>query len=150
MWGLLYNNAAQRADLTKVPNGPYILDPGLETAVTISLFSDAQPEGDPAPAPGDMRRGWWADAYPLDANEAAIGSRLWSRRRSGPTADVLAQIGQDAEDALQWLVADGVANAVAVAATAIGATGVLLNVSITRPGNPEAWSKVWQVPNALG
>jgi phage gp46-like protein len=147
MIALAFNNAAQSADLLRQPDGPYVDDPGLETAVTISLFTDAHDVK--PPAPGQQRRGWWADAYPTDANDSPIGSRLWTRRRSVLSTEVLQEMQDDAEEALAWLVADGVASDVTATATAVTKTACLLAVEIERPNNPQAWKKVWLVPNAV-
>ena len=76
----------------------------LLTAVTISLFTDrVAAEDDPIPDGSGDRRGWWADTeqYP-------IGSRLWQLDRAKRTQATLAAAQTYIEEALQWLIDDGV------------------------------------------
>lgn len=110
-------------------------DDGLKTAVIISLFTDARArDDDPLPAEGD-RRGWWGDAEPAVAQDV-IGSRLWLLSREKRLPSVVARAREYAEEALAWLIADGVASAVAVQAEAIGEHTLGLLVEITRPAGP--------------
>ena len=88
------------------------LDEGLDlqTLVIASLFSDAPPrDGDPVD-PGSPRTGYWADAYSPDAD--VYGSRLWILKRSklSKQTPILAKLY--AEEALAWMVADGLASRV--------------------------------------
>ena len=86
-------------------------DEGLETAVIISLFSDrrAKPD-DPLPDPNNSdRRGWWGDLASPDVEGDQIGSRLWLLERSKTLDFVLVQAKEYAQEALQWLIEDGVA-----------------------------------------
>lgn len=89
-------------------------DDGLETAVIISLFTDARAlDDDTLPAGQSNRRGWWADAYPVQAGDR-IGSRLWLLRASKQLQESLDTAREYAEEALAWLVEDGVAKTVEV------------------------------------
>lgn len=78
----------------------------LATAVLISVFTDAAaaPEELPAGSQPD-RRGWWG---------GPIGSKLWLRRRDKPTETLLALVKADVEQALAWLIEDGVAASIDV------------------------------------
>lgn len=110
-------------------------DDGLETAVVLSLFTDrVAPEGDASVEP-TARRGWWGDAYP-EVEGDLIGSRLWQLAREKQLPAVLSRAELYAREALQWLVDDGVASSVAVAAeqTAQGVLG--LAVTVTRSAQP--------------
>ena len=89
-------------------------DDGLETAVILSLFSDARAKDDDALPLGQTdRRGWWADAYPA-ADDDRFGSRLWLLRAAKQLQQSLNTSKQYAEEALAWLIADGVARSVDV------------------------------------
>lgn len=89
-------------------------DDGLETAVILSLFSDARAlDDDTLPLGQTDRRGWWADAYPpIDGDR--FGSRLWLLRASKQLQASLNEAKQYAEEALAWLVTDGAARKVEV------------------------------------
>ena len=79
-------------------------DDGLETAVILSLFTDARArDDDTLPAGQTDRRGWWADAFPAVAGDR-FGSRLWLLRRSKQLQESLIVAREYAEEALAWLV----------------------------------------------
>ncbi len=91
--------------------GPQLVNGNdLTTAVLISLFTDrvALPE-DEIPDATDDPRGWWAD----DAGQP-IGSRLWLIERSKRTQETLSRAQGYIEEALQWLIDDGVVAAFGV------------------------------------
>lgn len=83
----------------------------LQTAVLISLFTDrvASPDDTIPDGSGDPR-GWWGDTDP----QRPIGSRLWLLDRSVQTAAVLSDANDYANEALRWLIDDGVATSVTV------------------------------------
>jgi phage gp46-like protein len=130
------------------------VDDGLETPVIVSLFSDRRADDsdplpdDPSPtgrSSGD-RRGYWGDWYPdsVLATAAAgiavlptptdrIGSRDWLLSREKQTPDVLQRAIAYGKEALQWMIDDGIAASVDIAASFI-AQGLLRRVvTITRP-----------------
>jgi len=113
-------------------------DDGLESAVAISLFSDARAAaGDPLPDPPISRRGWWGDAF-AEVPGDKIGSRLWLLSREKQIDKVLGPAEVYARESLAWLVADGIARSVKVAAE-ISGEGVLgLAVEIARADQPVA------------
>lgn len=119
------------------------LDDGLHSAVVISLFTDRLAEpGDPLPqldlwAPGG-RRGWWGDAF-SDVPGDRIGSRLWLLARAKRLPEVLRQAEEYAQEALQWLVEDGVASGVQVTASTDASRDLLaLEVVVVRSAQPQA------------
>lgn len=110
--------------------GDLAAESGLETAVILSLFCDARArEDDVIPDGTGYRRGWWADSVaPLaqggltvreDASAAhdVLGSRLWLLSREKQLPEVVRRARDYAEEALRWLVTDGVAAGVSVAAS---------------------------------
>lgn len=86
----------------------------LVRAVLISLFTWRRANADDT-LPGDLRMGWWGDSFPAVPNDR-IGSRLWllSRAKLLPATAALAK--EYAEEALRWLVDDGVAARIEVQA----------------------------------
>lgn len=107
-------------------------DAGLETAVVISLFTDRRANADDALPGDDDRRGWWGDAWPVTERDL-IGSRLWLLSREKQLPEVVRRAREYAEEALAWLVEDGIARRVSVEA-AVVRNGVLgLGVAIERP-----------------
>ena len=127
---LAWSNAAGTGDLA-VEGADLAADDGLATAVLVSLFSDRRAEADELP-PGDSdRRGWWGDGV-VDDNDR-IGSKLWLLRRRKREPSLPDEAAATAREALQWMLDDGVAVAVA-AEGSWGERGELaLDVRITLP-----------------
>lgn len=92
----------------------------LVRAVIISLFTwrRANPDDE---LPGDQRMGWWGDSFPTVPNDR-IGSRLWllSRAKFSVRNPPVERAREYAEEALAWLVEDGVVARVEVEAQRIG------------------------------
>jgi phage gp46-like protein len=107
----------------------------LGTAVMISLFTDATAGADDViPDGSGDPRGWWGD----EGEDRPIGSKLWLLTRSKQTATVLALAKAYIEQALQWLIDDGVATSVGVA-TEWSRPGFLGGmVEISRSSGPRA------------
>ena len=147
---LVWDADAMAADLL-LGSGRLASDDGMRTAILISLFTDARAADDETlPEAGSDRRGWWGDAYAREVQPDAgtardpnrIGSLLWLLSRSKITARTLAQATQACEEALAWLVRDGIASAVRVVIEAQVRPGqstpdlMAIAVEIDRPTGP--------------
>ena len=90
-------------------------DEGLETAVIISLFTDRRAnEDDILPDPNSLdRRGWWGDLT-TSFEDDQIGSRLWLLEREKTLENVPVRAKKYAEEALQWLIDDGITKKIEV------------------------------------
>lgn len=77
------------------------------TAIILSLFTDRVARTDD-PYEDNDRRGWWGDS--TDDNQ--LGSRLWLLRREKLTREVAVRAEEYAQEALKWMVDDGVILAV--------------------------------------
>ncbi|SPD73837.1 GP46 family protein [uncultured Desulfobacterium sp.] len=134
---LVYRNIEGATDLGIIdisPDGAGLeVDDGLETAVIISLFSDRRANDDDELPSGDDRRGWWADTY-ADVDGDKIGSRLWLLGREKQLPGVVGKAKEYAEEALKWLVDDGIAEKVSVAAEIVQKGMLGLSAEIKRPG----------------
>lgn len=117
-------------------------DEGLETAVTISLFTDQRAESGELPFPYTDKRGWWAD--PLsEVDKDQIGSKLWLVERGKRTNVDLTRIVAYAKEALDWMVEDGVASDIEVSG-AFESNQTVLRIQISKPGNlEERYSVLW-------
>ena len=140
---LRYNNAAQLSDIVR-DGGNIQTSDLLETAVLISLFTRQRAREDdvlPDSRSGN-REGWWADAY-SEIEDNNIGSRLWFLSREKLTTNTLNRAKTYSAEALQWLIDDGIADAVDVETERQGSM-LAIGVSITKPGNPASkWQAVW-------
>ncbi|MFW5901896.1 MAG: phage GP46 family protein [Thermodesulfobacteriota bacterium] len=125
---LEYNPDERIFDLI-IKGGDLATDEGLETAVILSLFTDRRAEeDDDLPGGSSDRRGWWADAY----FDRPHGSRLWLLGREKEQDSVLRRAKTYADEALQWLVDDGVAKEVVVDAEHVRRGVLGIDVSIRR------------------
>lgn len=122
-------------------DGDLVSDEGLEAAVALSLFLDRRAENDDV-TDDDDRRGWWADG--IDGDNDLIGSRLWLLERSKTQPDVPGKTERYAEEALAWMIEDGVAKAVYVTAERVGNNMLKLHIDIRRPDG-RVWEHVWEV-----
>jgi phage gp46-like protein len=81
-------------------------DRDLETAVLLSLFTDAlADEDDVLPDLTDDRRGWWGDWESPETIE--LGSRLWLLSREKSTEETRRRAEEYAAEALAWMLEDG-------------------------------------------
>jgi phage gp46-like protein len=122
-----------RGDWAIVPPG-LAADLDLETAVLISLFTDATAQADDElPDFSGDRRGWWGDD---DADvvvpKGPLGSRLWLLVRAKATEETRQRAEAYAVEALQWLLDDGVAARVDVAAGWLAFQQLGLRVRVVR------------------
>lgn len=104
----------------------------LQTAVLVSLFTDryAGPDFVPPDGTGDLR-GWWADTY----RGVPLGSRLWTMyrsKKSSSTGPLLEAKGY-CQEALQWLIDDGIAASVGVQTFWNTPNSLGINITITEP-----------------
>lgn len=114
--------------------GDLQVDDGFDTAVALSLFLDrlANPD-DEIPDGSSDRRGWWGDAYlpPLaDGTPDHIGSRLWLLARALQTPETAARAQGYVQEALAWMIGDGVAASVTVPLPTFPARGMMEIVAV--------------------
>lgn len=104
-------------------------DEGLETAIIVSLFTDARADARELPAGHTDRRGWWGDvADPQDP----IGSKLWTLAREKSINAVVVRAEEYTHQALQWLVDDGVVSDIDVTAELLDRDRLAIEVSLAR------------------
>lgn len=107
-------------------------DDGLQTAVIVSLFTDARADEDEIPAEDRSARGWWGDLFPEVAGDR-IGSKLWLLKREKRTVETLNRAEEYASEALQWMIDDGVAESLDVTASWDPNGAMQLQILITKP-----------------
>ena len=127
---LAWNNRLGAGDICVV-GADLQAEEGLDTAILISLFTDARVREDELPPGHTWRRGWWGDG--VEDEPDITGSKLWLLRREKATGEVLVRARAYCREALQWMIRDGVAVAVNVD-TNYSAPGVMqIFVSIVEP-----------------
>ncbi|MCP1375399.1 phage GP46 family protein [Dyella lutea] len=118
-----------------VGDADLVTDDGLETAVLLSLFLDRRADADDGVSIDDDPRGWWGDSFADDQGDQ-VGSKFWLLSREKTVPQLLVRVREYAEQALAWLVDDGVASSVVAQAELIAQGVVGLSVAITRPNQP--------------
>ena len=123
-----------------IVNGDLLTDDGLDTAVALSLWTDRLAnEDDELPANDGSRRGWWGDAFLprlTNGNPDRIGSRLWLLARALQTLQT-AQLAQAyCQEALRWMVDDGVATSVVTPLPTFPRIGAMRIVNLINQAGP--------------
>ena len=118
---------------------------GFETAIPVSLFTDARA---PANAVQDplRRRGWVGNL--LGDIDRELGSLLWLFEQSRLTASTLNELRTAATNALQWLIEDGAAREVDVTVDQPTSRGVRIFIRVTGLDNGvNQFSVLWRRTN---
>lgn len=122
----------------------------LQRAGVISLLTWRRAE--PSDPVDDAElQGWWGDSYPAEPNDR-IGSRLWLLRRRSITPQTLRDAQRYCEEALQWLIDDGLVTAVQVTITRAGVQQLTAQVVLSPPGGDPVvltFEDLLQVSHAL-
>jgi len=134
--GFFWANTASPCPDLVIENGDLKADEGLETAVLISLFSDKRVTLEQLPRGLTDRRGWWADLI-SEPQDDEIGSQLWRLEPGKILASTPNEVESIIKDALDWLIEDGVAAEITVAAVRAGLTQVEAEVVISRPSGDD-------------
>ncbi len=154
------NLSMEPADL-HVSGGGYTEEPGLDTAIFMSLFFDARADENPTDLPsGDHvfgkidHRGWWGvqllRAAGLLGPDEEYGSRLWQFRRSKLTPRILEELTRATEEALAWLVSSEIATEVEVSVRVVVTGRADLIIVVHRNQDvPVRFSFIWDSMEGL-
>lgn len=139
---LIWDPAHARGDW-QVEAGQITIGGDLETAVLVSLFTDrVLPPDAQSPDRSTDPRGWWADTY----RGQPIGSLLWTLSRAVKTSAtaLLSTVQGMCQDALAWLISDGVAATISVKTFWESPTMIGIIVVITESaGNVSTFKYSW-------
>ena len=140
---LFLNDPLKDAITPRIENGDFVADDGLETAVIISLFTDARVSDEQLPAGQTSKKGWWGDKF-SGVDQDKIGSRLWTLRREKRTTEVLRKHEDYSIEALNWMKEDGVADSItAEAFYEVTTKFLVMNLVITRPDGTSRFKVNW-------
>ncbi|WP_439598001.1 phage GP46 family protein [Falsiroseomonas sp.] len=137
---IVWDTERSQGDWQLIAGGEFLTAQALETAVMISLFTEARAAADDVLPQGETdRRGWWGNAL----GEDPIGSRLWLLRRAKCLPETL-NLARDAiREALAWLVEDGIASKVEVTTSWISPTRMGAAITIHQPDRSAALRAEW-------
>ena len=97
-------------------NNDIVADSSLLTSVMVSLFTDAHASDEdilPDSKSTDLR-GWWGDELNTDLPTDKIGSKLWLLERSKGTEDIIVKAKIYIQEALKWMLTEGIANEIKI------------------------------------
>lgn len=117
----LIKNSNDRYDIS-IANGDVVMDQSFDTAIVISLFSNARADENEVPKPSN-RQGVW---YSPD-----VGSKLWIALTSRKTNDTLNKARDYTKSCLQWLIDDGYLKNIEVNVELIS-KGIVIKVYLIR------------------
>ncbi len=127
-------DVAQLSGDWRLDAGGLLEEEGLASAVILSLFTDRLAEpSDRIPDGTTDRRGVWSDLFRRDQADRQ-GSRLWLLHREKLTEAVRLRARDYAREALDWMLEDGVADAVAIEAVIVPPDRLDLRVVVSKDG----------------
>lgn len=119
---------------------------GLETAILVSLFSDRRAAADEVRDP--LRRRGWIGNLIAEVPNDNFGSGLWLYEQKRLTGDVLAGLRTEAEQALDWMVDEGLATSTAAKVVAAPERRqVYLSVDLFEPSG-DATNRAYRLADA--
>ena len=124
--------------------GQYRTVQGMETAITVSLFSDARAPAAQVTNAG-LRRGWIGDVLTADINQF-LGSTLWTYSQSRITQATLNGIRTAAEQAFTNMINQGIITGVtATVELSQDNRGISVGIELRRTDNTvERYDRLWR------
>jgi phage gp46-like protein len=138
---IIEKTAAGYYDMAIGPDGDLLSGDTFDTAIMVSLFTDARADESEVPQ-RHRRRGWIGNE---STPGVQMGSTLWTLAQTRVTKTLLNQIETIAQNALRWLVGDGYAKSVTSVACLCD-PGIRLTVTIERTNSrvEQRFFDLWQ------
>jgi len=146
---IVFDESSGTGDFAMGSDGDLETGRELETALLISLFTDAQAD------PGDIvldndPRGWWADTYAAYEDPTLtpipndrIGSKLWQIFNRPRNQDTLNWATDQILVCTNWMLVDGVASTIDATMFFAGSGGVGATIVVTANGVPTRYEYAW-------
>lgn len=120
---------------------------GFETAIPVSLFTDARAPAAIVAEP-QYRRGWIGNMLTA-ATMRQLGSILWTLEQARITQREINIARLAAQDAFQWMLDDGEALGVLVDVQLSARSGFIINIQITDTSNVVSrYQTLWRATDA--
>ena len=138
-----WNSLTQSADIDLVAFD-LLSEDGFETAIVISLETDRRASKDDIlPGGSTDRRGWWGDAFAVVPGDE-IGSKMWLLKGRKIDAEVMRLAKEYAQQALAWMIADGVAASIDVTIERADLDRLNRRIVVTKPdGTSRQYDHAW-------
>lgn len=135
-------------------DGDLVTENNIQTAVLISLFTDAR-----APKDADLpdvlnpdRRGWWGSDISPPVPDYNMGSLLWLLERSKVTNEVLSKAKDYTQKALQWMIDDKVVDEIEINVQRRKGDILAIQAILYRPDEPDVnlrYDLNWEVQDTI-
>lgn len=120
---------------------------GFETAIPVSLFTDARAPAALVAEPQN-RRGWIGNLMTASTMRQ-LGSILWALDQTRITQETLNLARLEAQSAFQWMLDDGVALGVLIDLSRSSSGGITITIQITDTSNVVSrYQTLWRATNA--
>lgn len=120
---------------------------GFETAIPVSLFTDARAPAALVAEPQN-RRGWIGNLMTASTMRQ-LGSILWALDQTRITQETLNLARLEAQSAFQWMLDDGVALGVLVDMSRTASGAITITIRITDTSNVVSrYQTLWRATNA--
>jgi phage gp46-like protein len=129
----------------EIENGDFVEEDGFDTAIYLSLLTDARAPENRAPIP-EKRRGWLGNLVsPVEGRD--LGSLLWLTDQSRLIPNTLNESINWFQLALNHFVEDGLAKSVVVTGDIIPKLGIELKAVITSASGKTSthYVKLWEL-----
>lgn len=133
-----------------IENGDLKAVDGLDTALYVSLLTDARANDQQIPVP-EYRRGWIGNiASPVEGRQ--LGSLMWLVDQRRLTQTTLNEVVDYARKSLQWMLEDDVCVNVEVTGSIVPTQGIRLNITMTsKEGITESrYVDLWKQTGSAG
>ena len=112
-----------------IENGDFENEPGFDTAIWVSLFTDSRASESQVLVP-ENRRGWLGNLA-SDIEERQLGGLLWLAEQRRLTQDTLNELIDYARKSLNWMVEDNIVQKIEVSGEIVPRSGMALSITIT-------------------
>lgn len=112
-----------------IENGDFKNEGGFDTAIWVSLFTDARASESQVLLP-ENRRGWLGNLV-SDVEERQLGGFQWLSEQRRLTQDSLNESVDRARKSLNWFVEDNIAQRIEVTGEIVPRSGIALSIIIT-------------------
>ena len=130
-----------------IENGDFKSAEGFETAIPISLFTDAR--ADAFQVHNSLDRRGWAGNLQTISQDFELGSQQWIYDQSKNVSDVRNLVRDDAQSALQWFIDNGILSSVQVFLQEIISRGIVILIRFVNIDNTVSqYTTLWRRTDA--
>ena len=118
-------------------------DDGLETPLTISIFTDARVTDEQLPYGSTSKRGWWGDMFP-DQPGDKIGSRIWTLNPGKITNETKNKATDYCRESTKWMIDDGIASVINISSEYNENKHLKIFIEVIKPdGTSSKYQVLW-------